>query len=600
MSDKFEKPITKTADKIYRTALSILLLFGSASLVSCRLGDNAISGQISNPSPGAPAGPDLVPDSFSFVNQDSVKQLYLTKSSTQQVSGIDSPVNLSISGSGGAPFELGEVQSYFEDSLSLAPFTSNGHAFEFSADGTKMYLLNANIGKVLQFSLRTPWNISSSTYDNISLDYSTEDTNVKDLRISTDGQHLYIVGRSSVKVHQYNLSSAWDLSTAQYDSQFFGVSTQDSLPTSIHFGDNGSKLYLFGSSTSRVYQYTLPTAWDVSSASYDSVNIDLSGYDIATGHISLKSDGSEFSFFGMWTMSLYTLALGSSWDLSSANPSASIFGVGFMGGGSVNSYTVSPNENYLYILGGGTSRSIFQYSLNVTGDIQSILVPDNKKALGLGALNANPQNIALSTDGSRLFMVGPGVIYQLDLSVPFDIRTAIYSGASLNVSGQDSGSASLTFKPDGSKLYVAGYSNDRVYQYTLGTPWNITTASYDSINFSIASQDGLPYGLAISSNGSKLYMLGRSNKAVFQYTLPTPWSLTGASYDSVSVPVSSIEFFRKVFRLVATEVSCISRVNLQIQFIHIRWLRRGAYQLQVSIPACSLLPPSQTSPEMWS
>ena len=44
----------------------------------------------------------------------------------------------------------------------------------------------------------------------------------------------------------------------------------------------------------------------------------------------------------------------------------------------------------------------------------------------------------------------------------------------------------LTFKNDGSKVYVVGLSGN-VFEYNLTTPWDISTAFYDSRFFSSSS-----------------------------------------------------------------------------------------------------------------
>ena len=38
-------------------------------------------------------------------------------------------------------------------------------------------------------------------------------------------------------------------------------------------------------------------------------------------------------------------------------------------------------------------------------------------------------------------------------------------------------------------MYVVGSSLDTVYQYALSTAWDVSTASYDSVSLSVSSQD---------------------------------------------------------------------------------------------------------------
>ena len=63
---------------------------------------------------------------------------------------------------------------------------------------------------------------------------------------------------------------------------------------------------------------------------------------------------------------------------------------------------------------------------------------------------------------------------------------------------------------------------------------DLANASYDSVSFSVAGQDSVPFGLSFNNDGSKMYMVGTITDTVFQYTLSTGFDLSTASYDSVS------------------------------------------------------------------
>ena len=139
----------------------------------------------------------------------------------------------------------------------------------------------------------------------------------------------------------------------------------------------------------------------------------------------------------------------------------------------------------------------------------------------------------------RTLRAGTGI--DLYNSVPtgtWDITNCSYDTVSKSVSSQDRSPLAVAFNSDGSKMYIVGNSNDRVFQYSLSTPWNVNTATYDSISKDVSSQDSSPYGVAFNSDGSKMYIMGNNNKTVFQYTLSTPWNVSTATYDT-SKSVSS-------------------------------------------------------------
>ncbi|GAI73552.1 unnamed protein product, partial [marine sediment metagenome] len=55
----------------------------------------------------------------------------------------------------------------------------------------------------------------------------------------------------------------------------------------------------------------------------------------------------------------------------------------------------------------------------------------------------------------------------------------------------------------------------------FATAWDIGTASYDEVFKAIGTEEIDPYGLAFSSDGSKMYIVGYNADTVYQYALST-------------------------------------------------------------------------------
>ena len=255
-----------------------------------------------------------------------------------------------------------------------------------------------------------PWSLSRAAYTNASFSVAAQSTGPEDIAFKTDGTKLYVLG-GGFGVFQYSLSTAWNLSTASYDSVSFSVTSEDATPTSLAFKSDGTKMYVVGNANDTVYQYSLSTAWNLSTASYDSVS-----FSVATEEI-------------------------------------------------------------------------------------------------------NAQGLAFKSDGTKMYVVGAGqdTVYQYSLTA-WDLATASYDSVSFPVA-QDPAPIGLAFKSDGTKMYVMGNGNQKVYQYSLSTAWNLSTASYDSVSFSVASQDIGPLGLAFKSNGTRMYVVGNGSDTVYQYSL---------------------------------------------------------------------------------
>ena len=112
-----------------------------------------------------------------------------------------------------------------------------------------------------------------------------------------------------------------------------------------------------------------------------------------------------------------------------------------------------------------------------------------------------------------------GAIYQYALSIAWDVSTANYEDEKFkSVSSEDASPFGVFFKPDGTKMYIVGYNNDTVYQYALSTPWDVSTATFETGKFkSVGTQATLLYDIYFKPDGTKMYILGYNNDTVVQY-----------------------------------------------------------------------------------
>lgn len=148
--------------------------------------------------------------------------------------------------------------SYDSVSFSVAAQQANPRGIFFKPDGAKMYIMGASDRDVEEYDLSTAWDISTASYlQNFSV--TAQETNPEDIFFKPDGTKMYITGRSGDDVNEYDLSTAWDVSTASY-LQNFSVSAQEAAPTGVFFKSDGTKMYIVGASGKAVYQYSTGTS----------------------------------------------------------------------------------------------------------------------------------------------------------------------------------------------------------------------------------------------------------------------------------------------------------------------------------------------------
>tara|TARA_R110002020_G_scaffold427182_1_gene636519 strand:+ start:3509 stop:5719 length:2211 start_codon:yes stop_codon:yes gene_type:complete len=255
--------------------------------------------------------------------------------------------------------------------------------------------------------------------------------------------------------------------SAVYNSQSFSTASQDALPEEVRFKPDGTKFYILGATNDAVYQYSMSTAWDVSTASYESKSFSVQTQDTNPQGLAINADGTSFYMCGQ-SMSIYQYDLTTAYDASTA------------------SYA---------------SKS-FSFSGQISGGV--------------------PWGIDFDSTGTKLYVIGsPGIAYQYTLSTAFDVSTASYASKSLDTTSQTSDSTSLALSSDGASLYVMSNGNDTVFKYTLSTPNDLATASYSGFSFTTTSQDTTPYGVAIKTDETQVYITGAQNDSVYQYSLST-------------------------------------------------------------------------------
>ena len=127
--------------------------------------------------------------------------------------------------------------------------------------------------------------------------------------------------------------------------------------------------------------------------------------------------------------------------------------------------------------------------------------------------------------------------------------------STLDISSVATISRSITFKPDGSMLFLAASTpTDQFIQYDLTESWNIASAtnlktltinSTSNPNYSGTNRD--PHDLFIRNDGKKLYHtdISSGNDKIFEYDLSEAWN--------VQTAVSSTGSFLQIYRLDGVE-----------------------------------------------
>lgn len=147
---------------------------------------------------------------------------------------------------------------------------SDPAAVRFKPDGTQMFVLDQDDQYIYTFNCVTAWIQDTATLETEKLDTSGEGTASAGFVISPDGDRVFVLHQSSDTIHQYNLTTPWDMSTGSYASKSKSVAAESTSPTDIVVTADGKTLYLAATDGDKIYQYDMTVAWDISTATYAS------------------------------------------------------------------------------------------------------------------------------------------------------------------------------------------------------------------------------------------------------------------------------------------------------------------------------------------
>jgi len=253
----------------------------------------------------------------------------------------------------------------FLQSFDVSGQDSTPTGVAFSPDGTSMFVIGKGSTSVHQYSLTTAFDLSTASFTGSSFDVSGQDLNARGVTFSPDGTSMFMIGNRSDSVHQYSLTTAFDLSTASFTGLSFDVSGQASdstgiaVPTGVTFNPDGTSMFVISNGSDSVHQYSLTTAFDLSTASFTGSSFDVSGQDGEPTGVAFNPDGTSMFMIGNGSDSVHQYSLTTAFDLSTASFTGSSFDVSGQDS-KPKAVSFSPDGGTMFIIGQG-SGSVLQY-----------------------------------------------------------------------------------------------------------------------------------------------------------------------------------------------------------------------------------------------
>ena len=476
-----------------------------------------------------------------------------------------------------------ELRSYKENyqTLDTSGKTTSTFDIRFKPDGTKLYIFAFSVDTVYEYDLSTAWDITSATDTGNSLTTDAQgEASPSGFVFKPDGTEMYTIGTGIDRVQQYTLSTAWDISTATYTGQT-STTVGNGSAYAVAFKTDGLKCYTIDSSE-QVREHTLSVAWDITTLTYDSV-VTTYSVDTTTYDLQFSDDGLFMYILCLNEDALAEYYLDTAWDTTTGSNDYSFIPLG--DNTSINVYGAAFNadKSKLYIAD-NTSDSIkemirkptyavdYRYSVSNTAEIISVY--DVPPTFSVSVANSNT---AATTSVTTVPVVSANsthtvLDYDNDTDVLFSVSDSIQSAWDVATLSYNQGIASekinpyeLQFKPDGSSVFTITASDDGLKEFTLTTPWDISTMDTSEVTSNLnVSQTGIveftPRNFYIGNNGGNVYLYGDSIDNVIQLTLSESWkpaSVIDANNRLQVTPISSVTLSddgKKLFTLNTSDV----------------------------------------------
>lgn len=418
------------------------------------------------------------------------------------------------------------IPTYYAKGSTSTNAIGNPNSSTYNYDGTKFYIVDANT-TIHQWNLSEsyPYDLQNMEYVSASSDYG----NFYAIELNDDGTKMYTMDTSANTINQWSLSTADDITTATSDSVSISVGSQLSNELYFHFARNGLHLYVGNQGT--LYQYDLTTAWDLSTASYANKSLTLAG--VGEFGVHLNEDGTLM--MGAVSQRIYYYELSTAYDISTATEYSNSYLDNENGEiNVVYGITGSPDLSIAVV---STDNRIVQYKTKAV--FRDTVLGRHGQHYGYYPMTAEPKiitgdltststlssvnwDIHFNNDGTKCYILDGDrkEILSYSCSPSYDASSMTFDSVKFDLSTQISSTTprTINMSDDGTILIVSDFST--LYKYTLSTAYDLSTATYSTSNSFAGAID-------FYSDGSKL--IRTTSNTLYNYNLSTAYDVSTAS-----------------------------------------------------------------------
>lgn len=335
--------------------------------------------------------------------------------------------------------------------------------------------------------------------------------------LKPDGRVAFVLHLLVVEEHP--LTIPWDISTIQPAVNVFNI-TEDGNPLGLFFKDDGTKMFITGNGSRELFEYNLSSAWDISTAVFNNIKLDLSaipGVDFASNCVFNTTGTLVFITTGQ---QLFSYILNDPWNAGSNTFTPTIFTP--TPPIIVDCVAFKPEGEKMYI---GHVAADVVHEFDLPSPFVIVGAVDTGKTLQLSSEAIVPKDIFWRSNGTQLFVLGTATqnIKKFHLESEWDISTASFFKNDFPLPLNNL-PRSVHWQPDGLKMFELDSDADDITEYTATTRFNTSTLTAGSV-FDVSNEQPSAQGFWWAAGGLKLFVVGNV-KTVFEYTGTVPYSIS--------------------------------------------------------------------------
>jgi VCBS repeat-containing protein len=196
-----------------------------------------------------------------------------------------------------------------------------------------MFLIGDTGNTVYEYSLSSAFDTTTISYTSRSLDVSSKEVTPRGLSFNSTGTKLFITGQNSDEIHEYDLSTGFNLSTASYNGAFDMTGTVTKA-NDIVFNNDGTKVFIGQTGTNKIFSYSLSSPFSL---------VDITGEN--TGDVLHTSSSSNLDSDADDSASLTVTAI----RTGSSEGSGTSGSIGSALTGTYGQLTIAANGSYTYV-----------------------------------------------------------------------------------------------------------------------------------------------------------------------------------------------------------------------------------------------------------